>query len=89
MKKILIAMALLPFSVLTACAVYPDGYDYSDRYEHRGNYDRHDHRGNYEQRKYDQRRYDRYERRGDYDNRDDHRGRGYFCPPGQEKKGRC
>ncbi|EPF79970.1 hypothetical protein [Acinetobacter rudis] len=84
MKKILIAVALLPLSFLTACAVYPDGHDYSGRYEHRGGYDRYEHRGNGEYKKYD-----REGHRGHYNNRDHRRGQGYYCPPGQEKKGRC
>jgi hypothetical protein len=88
MKKFLIAVALLPFSVLTACAVYPDGHDYS------GRYDRHDSRGHgdyrkYEHKKYEQHKYDREGHRGGYNNRDHRRGQGYYCPPGQEKKGRC
>ena len=87
-------MALLPFSLLTACAVYPDGYDDSGRYEYRGGYDRHGHRGDndrkkYDQHKYDQRKYDNRGHHGYYDNRDHRRGQGYYCPPGQEKKGRC
>lgn len=89
MKKILIAVALLPLSFLTACAVYPDGHDYSGRYEQRNGYDRHPHRGYDDRKKYEQRKYDNRGHRGYYDNRDHRRGQGYYCPPGQGKKGRC
>lgn len=88
MKKILIAVALLPLTFLTACAVYPDG-DYQDgygRHTHRGDYRYHDNDRNRhgDDERGDRDRYGYYD--GDYDR---HRGQGYYCPPGQAKKGRC
>lgn len=85
MKKILLAAALLPLTFLTACAVYPDD-------DYRGGYGHHDHRGDYRYRDKDRHgdydRNDDDDRNGDYDG-DKHRGQGYYCPPGQAKKGRC
>lgn len=84
MKKMLIAGALFPLTLLTACAVYPDHHGGYDRYE-RGDSQRYQHRGG--DGRYGHHRYSGDQR---YRHHDDHRrGQGYYCPPGQEKKGRC